>query len=134
MNVGIFSGHIGRDAEVNQGPNNDPVANFPLAVNVGTQTNQDTMWIDCALWGKRADSLAQYLVKGQKVTVIGRQRTDTFTKRDGTVGYKLILNVIEVDIHFAPRSGDQAPAPARAADPAKSAPRSVADLDSDIPF
>ena len=131
MNLGIFSGHIGRDAELNKGPNHDPVANWPLAVNVGTTNNKDTMWVDCALWGKRAEALAQYLLKGTKITVVGRQKTDTYTKKDGTTGYKLILTVIEVDLHGSKSAGD-APAAAHAA--ARPAPRSLADLDDDIPF
>lgn len=131
MNLGIFSGNIGRDAELNTSPNHDPVANWPLAVNVGTTNNKETMWIDCALWGKRAESLAPYLKSGTKITVVGRQRTDTYTKRDGTTGYKLVLNVIEVDLHGS-KSADGAAAPAPAA--SRQAPRTVADLDDDIPF
>ncbi len=131
MNLGIFSGNIGRDAELNTSPNHDPVANWPLAVNVGTTNNKETMWIDCALWGKRAEALCQYLKTGTKVTVVGRQRTDTYTKRDGTTGYKLVLNVIEVDLHGS-KSAEGAAAPAPAA--ARQAPRTVADLDDDIPF
>lgn len=131
MNLGIFSGHIGRDGELNKSPNHDPVCNFPLAVNVGTTNNKDTMWIDCALWGKRAESLAQWLTKGKKVTVVGRQTVDTYSKKDGSTGYKIVLNVIEVDLHGS-RSADDAPAAAPAA--ARPAPRSLAEMDDDIPF
>ena len=131
MNLGIFSGHIGRDGELNKSPNHDPVCNFPLAVNVGTTNNKDTMWIDCALWGKRAESLAQWLTKGKKVTVVGRQTVDTYAKKDGSTGYKIVLNVIEVDLHGS-RSADDAPAAAPAA--ARPAPRSLAEMDDDIPF
>lgn len=131
MNLGIFSGNIGRDAELNQSPKHDPVCNFPLAVNVGTINNKETMWVDCALWGKRAESLTQYLLKGTKVTVVGRQRTDTYTKKDGSLGYKLVLTVVEVDLHGSKSAGD---APAAAPAAARPAPKSLADLDDDIPF
>jgi len=131
MNLGVFSGHIGRDAELNASPNHDPVANFPLAVNVGTTKNKETMWVDCAVWGKRAEALTQYLTKGTKVTVMGRQKTDTYTKRDGSTGYKLVLNVIEVDLHGS-KPAEDSPAAAPAA--ARPAPRSLADLDDDISF
>lgn len=134
MNLGIFSGNIGRDAELNESPNHDPVANFPLAVNVGTTNKKETMWIDCAIWGKRAGALAPYLKTGTKVTVVGRQKTDTYNKRDGSTGYKVVLNVIEVDLHGSRPSDDAHSAPAAAPAAARPAPKSVADLDDDIPF
>lgn len=131
MNLGIFSGNIGRDGELNESPKHDPVVNFPLAVNVGTTNNKETMWVDCAVWGKRAEALAPYLKTGTKVTVVGRQKTDTYTKRDGSVGYKLVLNVIEVDLHGSKPAAD---APAAAPAAARPAPRSLAEMDDDIPF
>jgi single-strand DNA-binding protein len=130
MNLGIFSGHIGRDANLGS-HNGDPVTNFPLAVNVGTTQNKDTQWIDCAIWGKRAEVLTQYLLTGTKVTVVGRQKVDTYQKKDGSTGYKIVLNVIEVDLHGSRAAADSPPAAPSAARPA---PRSLADLDDDIPF
>ena len=61
MNVGTFSGRIGRDAELRHAKNGDAVTNFSLAVDVGTKDSPRTLWIDCVLWGKRAESLTQYL-------------------------------------------------------------------------
>lgn len=106
MNQGIFSGRIGRDAEVRQMPNGDPVCNFPLAVDVGTRDNPETMWIDCSLFGKRGQNSAQWLTKGTKLFVHGRLTLATFTKKDGTTDKGLRLNLTEFDFGGS-RNDDQ---------------------------
>jgi single-strand DNA-binding protein len=99
MNLGTFTGRVGRDAEVRNATNGDRVANFPLAVDVGTKASQKTMWLDCSIWGKRADSLSAYLVKGLKLTASGRVNMDEFKKNDGTNGYRLQLTINDLDLH-----------------------------------
>lgn len=74
MNVFTFSGNLGRDCK----PGNSggtSVVNFTVAVKSGYGQNEQTLWLDCALWGKRGDSLQQYLVKGQQVVVSGELGT-----------------------------------------------------------
>ena len=74
MNVFTFSGNLGRDCKPsNAGGTN--VVNFAVAVKSGYGQNEQTLWLDCALWGKRGDSLQQYLVKGQQVVVSGELGT-----------------------------------------------------------
>ena len=53
----------------------DEVLNFSIAVDNGKDKNGDkreATWYDCALWGKRAASLAPYIAKGSKLCVQGR--------------------------------------------------------------
>lgn len=53
----------------------DKVLNFSIAVDNGKDKNgekRDPTWYDCALWGKRAESLAPYIEKGSKLAVNGR--------------------------------------------------------------
>ena len=75
MNVLTISGNIGRDAEVrNAGGTN--VAGFSLAMKSGYGDKAQTIWVDCSLWGKQAESgLVQYLKKGQFVVVTGEMGT-----------------------------------------------------------
>jgi single-strand DNA-binding protein len=47
-----------------------------MAVDDGFGDNKKTIWFRCSLWGKRAESLNQYLTKGQQVVVIGRLSHD----------------------------------------------------------
>lgn len=69
--TGIVIGNLGKDAEVRQA-GSSTVCGFGVAAKVGFGDKAKTIWIDCSIWGKRAESqLPQYLKKGTKVTVIG---------------------------------------------------------------
>ena len=67
MNLLTVTGNLGRDAEV-KSVGGSTVANFSVAMKSGYGQNEQTIWLDCALWGKQAEgSLPSYLVRGQKV-------------------------------------------------------------------
>lgn len=83
-------GNLGRDPELKQTNNNSQVANFSIAARTG---KDQTTWIDCSVWGKRADTVMEYLHKGDRVTVVGSGRVRTFDKKDGSEGKSLELNV-----------------------------------------
>ena len=83
-------GNLGRDPELKQTNNNSQVANFSIAARTG---KDETTWIDCSVWGKRADTVMQYLHKGDRVTVVGSGRIRIFDKKDGSEGKSLELNV-----------------------------------------
>lgn len=102
MNIGIFTGRLGRDAELRHIANGDDVSNFALAVDTGTKANPQTMWIDCQVWGKRAAAITPYLVKGTKVTVQGRVSLNEYTTKDGKSGAKIQVSCNEIDMHGSP--------------------------------
>jgi single-stranded DNA-binding protein len=56
MNIAILSGHLGRDPEL-RSVNGDQVLSFSIGVSVGPRDSQETMWVDCSIWGKRATGL-----------------------------------------------------------------------------
>lgn len=63
---------LGRDAEVKD-VSDTPVCNLSLAFNYGRKGEdgkRPTQWVDGALWGKQAESLAPYLKKGGMVFVV----------------------------------------------------------------
>ena len=60
---------IGRDAELRRTQDSKAVCSIAGAYDVGFGDNKTTQWIDCALWGNRAEALAQYLLKGQQCMV-----------------------------------------------------------------
>ena len=65
-----FTGNLGKDCRVAN--NGTAVCNFAVGVKSGYGDKAITMWIDCALWGKQAESkLTEYLVKGQQVAISG---------------------------------------------------------------
>ena len=69
MNSITVSGSLGKDAELKQMNSGDYICNFSIADSMGR--DKGTIWWNCTLFGKRAESLSQYLVKGQAVTVVG---------------------------------------------------------------
>ena len=135
MNIGFFGGRLGRDVELKQLDRGDTVGNFPLAVEIGTKADPKTMWVDCSIWGKRADALAPYLIKGSKVTVSGRIVLETYNKKTGETGYRLHCNVNDVDLHGGCERSTTAAVPPAAPAAARSDRAGPGrDLDDDIPF
>lgn len=134
MNVFTFSGNAGRDAELRTIPSGTEVLNFAVAVNSGFGNNKRTDWVDCAVWGKRAQSLAPYIKKGSQVVVSGELSTDEYTsKQDGQTKTKLRVNVNEITlVGGKPEGAGSYQAPAQQAAPAPAPAVSVDD--DDIPF
>ena len=82
-------GNLGRDPELKE-VGSSQVASFSIAARTG---KDQTTWIDCSVWGKRAETVMSYLHKGDRVTVVGFGRIRTFDKKDGSEGKSLELNV-----------------------------------------
>lgn len=83
MNIYTFTGGLGRDCETRFTPKGDAVTSFSVAVNSGYGDKAITSWINCNLWGKQAESLAPYLVKGAKVAVSGEFTLRPYTTKEG---------------------------------------------------
>jgi len=125
-------GRLGRDAELRYTPNNIAVCNLALAFNYGIK-RQDSQWVECALWGKQAENLAQYLKKGNQVSVTASDpHIETFTKNDGTQANKLVANVINIELISSGQALQQRTEPQQAA--SKPADNFDAPYDDDIPF
>lgn len=135
---------IGRDAEVRYTPSGDSVVNLSLAFSYGkrdAEGKRPTTWVEAALWGKRAEALAPYLLKGGLVWVsIADLHIETYKTRDGGQGAKLVGRIGELE-PAGSKGGEQA-APRSASAPAQNAPRSEPgvtgtgfdDLEGDIQF
>lgn len=75
MQVLMIAGNVGKDAVLRRTQSGDPVLGFSLAVDNGKDKDgnkRDSTWYDCSIWGKRAESLEQYITKGAKLTLTGR--------------------------------------------------------------
>ena len=64
-------GNVGKDAEVKYLSSGDAVANFSFALTSGYGEKQQTTWLNCSLFGKRAETLAPMLLKGTKIGITG---------------------------------------------------------------
>lgn len=103
---------LGRDAELRTLPDGTPVMNLAMAYNWGKRDqsgNRQTTWVDGALFGSRAEALAQYMVKGQQLCVtVGDVHIRTYDKSDGSQGFSLSGTVREIEFAgSAQQSGGQ---------------------------
>jgi single-strand DNA-binding protein len=133
MNVFTVTGNLGQDAEVKQ-VNTTTVCNFSVAAKAGFGDKAQTIWLDCALWGKQAESaLPGYLVKGQQVAVSGE--LSTFEATSGKTYLKLRCNSVDL-IGKKDDSAKAAPTQTATAPTATggSTPPPVDDFSDDVPF
>lgn len=121
-------GNLGRDAATRYTPNGDAVADFSIACSSKEKGETVTQWLKVTLWGKRAESLSQYLLKGKQVFIEGRLKETSYTDKDGHLRHVLEVNATEVQL-LGGRSEGDAPPQARAA--AQGAPSKD---DDEIPF
>lgn len=127
LNQVSVSGNLGADAELRSTKGGTPVLTFALAVNERVRQADGTWgdrasWIDCVLFGARAQALADWLRKGSKVAVQGRLRTSTW-ERDGVSHKRTEVVVEEVDLMTVRRDKQQG-----------AAQEAPGVYDADIPF
>lgn len=125
MNNITVAGPLGRDAELRSLNDGTPVLNFSVADSQGKE--KPTIWWACQLFGKRATSLQQYLLKGQNVTVAGNVTQREYTDKDGVPRKAVEIRVADVALQGGSKREGAAPAPA--------APKGDDGFDdSDLPF
>jgi|SRR4051794_5566842 single-strand DNA-binding protein len=92
VNKVILVGNLGRDAELRYTPGGAAVATLNMATtevwnDKGGQRQEKTEWHRIVLWGKSAESLAEYLTKGKQIYVEGRLQTRQWDDKDGNKRY-----------------------------------------------
>ena len=102
INRVVITGNLTRDAELRQTAGGTAVLGLGVAVNDRRRNPQTGEWedvpnfIDCQLFGARAEGLARYLVKGTKVAIEGKLRFSQW-ERDGQKRSKLEVIVDEIE-------------------------------------
>lgn len=110
INTVVIAGRTTKDPEIKVTPSGTAVLSLSLAVN-DTKKNAQGEWedvvdfFDCKVFGKRAESLAQYIPKGSKLTINGRLHQDRWQAQDGTNRSR--VSIIVQDIELPPRSQPQ---------------------------
>ncbi len=89
FNKVIIMGNLTRDPELTYLPSQTPVAEFTLASShkfkgSDGQDREDTCFIDCKMYGKRAEVIQKYLTKGRPLLVEGRLTLDRWEAQDGS--------------------------------------------------
>lgn len=131
MNTFSCEGRIVQDAQLRQTNKGDPLSSFRLASNVGFGDNQTTLWIDCTIWGKRAETLTSMLPKGQQVFICGELSERVYPKNDGTEGRSLALRVN--DLSFG-KGKDGSGGANSSNNGGQAKPPATEEFDDDIPF
>lgn len=118
MNVTTIAGNVGKDSRLNSvQTNNGPmsVLNFSVAVQTNKKDQQTgkyiSLWFDCALWGKRADTMVNYIKAGTKLSLSGEVGVDSYQDNQGQMKPKLTLNVREVTLQGVNQQQGQQQAP-----------------------
>lgn len=122
----VITGRLGRDA-VLRDAGSTKVINLALAVNYGYGDKKGTQWYDIAVFGKQAEALVQWAVKGSIWCVSVKDLHIEPAKGE----YQAKLVGVALDVNFAPQqksNDDPAPKPKQKSQPVDD------DLNSDVPF
>lgn len=132
---------IGKDAELRYTQGGEPVANVSLAFTYGKKGEdgkRPTQWVDASIWGKRAESMGAYLLKGKQIVAyLEDVHLQTYTKGDGTTNTKMVARL--ADLEFVSDGSDHKPTQ-KPQNEAQSRPAQAPqgsgfdDMDDDIPF
>ena len=116
INRVIVSGNLTRDPEVRTTASGNPVMGFGIAVNDRRKNSQTGEWedypnfIDCTMFGARAQSVSRFLTKGSKVAIEGKLRWSQWETNEGQKRSKIEIIVDEIEFMSAISNGVQAPA------------------------
>ncbi|MDH4127359.1 MAG: single-stranded DNA-binding protein [Spirochaetota bacterium] len=124
INVVVITGRLTRDAEIKYTPGGMAVGKLTLAVNKYDKRKKKDMpsFFDVVLFGKLAESLASYLLKGSQITVSGELKMDRWNDKEGNTKSK--ISIIANTVQLLGKSNNS--------NHPKEAPPS--DYEDDIPF
>lgn len=107
LNEVIVSGRLTRDSELRYTPNGTAVTDVIIASNriwsKDSDRQEETTFVDVTIWGKQAESLNEYLVKGRHIMVVGRLKLNKWETDDGAKRSKLTM--IAEKINLTPGGG-----------------------------
>lgn len=116
INRVVVSGNLTRDPELRATPGGTQVLGFGVAVNDRRRNQQTGEWedypnfIDCTMFGNRAEALSRVLRKGMKVAIEGKLRYSSWEDKNGG-GRRSKVEIIpdEVVLMSQNPNGQQAP-------------------------
>ena len=108
LNKALIVGNLTRDPEITTIPSGQKVCKFSVATNrvwkdKSGAKQESATFHNIVVWGKQAETSAQYLKKGQQVMIEGRIETRSWD--DKTSGEKKYRTEIIADrVQFGPKS------------------------------
>lgn len=105
LNRCAFIGNLGKEPEMRATTSGGQVASISLGCGESWKDKQGnkqehTEWINCVAFGRTAEVIGQYLKKGSKVYIEGKQKTEKYQAKDGTDRYStkiIIMQMIMLD-------------------------------------
>lgn len=106
MNKVVLIGRMVADPELNfQANSGMAICRFRLAVTRPFKKDE-TDFINCIAFNKRAETIAQYLTKGRQLAVTGSIRTGSYDAKDGTKRYTTDIVVDSFEFIGSSKSND----------------------------
>jgi single-strand DNA-binding protein len=108
-------GNLTKDVELKYTPSGTAVGSFSIASNrtyldsVTKEKKQETMFIECTVFGKMAETMNQYVHKGSQIFLLGRLVLDQWTDQSGQKRSKHKIVVSEVKFLGSRDSNQQTP-------------------------
>lgn len=108
LNKAIIIGNLTRDPEMKSLPSGVQVTSFGVATNrvwkdKNGQKQESADFHNIVVFGRQAETVAQYLRKGSSVLIEGRMQTRSWDSPDGKKNYR--TEVVADRVQFGPRSG-----------------------------
>lgn len=102
MNSVCLIGRLTRDAEMKYTNGGMAIAEFSLAVDDRVKRGEGwekiAYFFDCTLFGRQAEALQQYLVRGKQVGISGKLRQERWQSQEGQNRSKVVIIVQELDL------------------------------------
>ena len=86
INNVVLIGRLTRDVELRYTPNNVAVGAFTLAVNRNFKNasgDREADFVNCVIWNKQAENLANWTKKGHLIGITGRIQTRSYDNQQG---------------------------------------------------
>lgn len=105
MSTIVATGRVGRDAQLRTLQDGTKVLSFSIADDIGFGEKKRVQWLSCALFGKRAESLEQYVTKGSIVEVVGSPSINMYESK-GEKKADFQVRVSDVKLHGGGKRDD----------------------------
>lgn len=131
INRVVLVGRLTKDPELKYTANGIAVVSFSLAVNrpfSNQQGEREADFINCVVWRKQAENVANYLRKGSLAGVEGRIQTRRYEAQDGRQVY--VTEVLADSVQFLEPKNSGSPRPEPTRGHAQATPNKIF---SDIP-
>ena len=134
LNEVVISGRLTRDAELRHTPTGTAVTDIIVASNriwsKDSDKQEEATFVDVTIWGKQAESLAQYLTKGRHIMLTGRLKLNKWETEEGDRRSK--LTVVAEKVNLTP--GGTPGGNGYTSDSATSATKKKKQVEEEVPF